>query len=66
MSRYPSLNHHIRQIEKADYSYPIILYKGSIIDGMHRLAKAVIENQTMIKIKNLEEIPKEALMQKES
>ncbi|MBI5457744.1 hypothetical protein HY971_03400 [Candidatus Kaiserbacteria bacterium] len=64
-SRYPSLSHHIHQIQIADYSFPIILYQGSIIDGMHRLAKAVIENQTAIKVKNLQEIPQEALMQKE-
>jgi len=37
------------QIKKVDLKYPILIYKGEIIDGYHRLAKAVFEKKTKIK-----------------
>lgn len=65
LTRYPSLAEHINKIQNSDYSFPIITYKGSIIDGMHRLAKAVIENQTSIKVKPLDQIPQNVLMEQD-
>ena len=40
---------HIRLIEEADLAYPIILSAdGSVMDGMHRVAKAVLQRQDSI------------------
>jgi len=40
---------HIRLIEEADLAYPIILSAdGSVMDGMHRVAKAVLERRDTI------------------
>lgn len=40
---------HIKLIEAADLSYPIILSaRGEVMDGMHRVAKAVHQGQTEI------------------
>lgn len=40
---------HIRLIEACDLSFPIILgADGRIMDGMHRIAKAVLEGRTTI------------------
>ena len=64
--RYPSLAEHINKIKNSDYSFPLIAYRGRIIDGMHRLAKAVLENQTSIRVIDLEEIPQEALMERKA
>ena len=66
IKRYPSLANHVTKIQNSDYSFPVIIYKGWIIDGMHRLAKAVIDKQTTIKAVMLEEIPAGALMQEDS
>ncbi len=40
---------HIRLIQEADLAYPIILSaNGSVMDGMHRVAKATLEGRDMI------------------
>jgi len=40
---------HIRLIEEADLAYPIILSAdGSVMDGMHRVAKAVLQGRDTI------------------
>jgi hypothetical protein len=43
--KYPA---HWKLIKNADLSYPIILYGNRVVDGMHRLSKAIVENQTTI------------------
>lgn len=41
---------HVKMVNDADLSYPIILNEdGVIIDGRHRLAKALIEGKKAIK-----------------
>lgn len=41
---------HIKKVEAADFSYPIILNsEGLIVDGWHRVVKAVIKNYKTIK-----------------
>jgi hypothetical protein len=43
---WPSLLEHIQLIDEADLSYPIILAAdGLVMDGMHRVAKAVREGR---------------------
>ncbi len=59
---YPELAEHIRKIRDADYSYPVLLFNGSILDGLHRIAKACIEKQDFINAKIFQTIPNEALM----
>jgi hypothetical protein len=40
---------HVRLIEDVDLSYPIILgFDGRVMDGMHRIAKALLEGRTTI------------------
>ena len=40
---------HLERIQRADLSYPIILnHDGSLMDGGHRLCKAVLAGQTKI------------------
>jgi hypothetical protein len=40
---------HARLIEEVDLSYPIILgFDGRVMDGMHRIAKALLERRTTI------------------
>ena len=40
---------HMRLIEEVDLSYPIILgADGRVMDGMHRVAKALLEGKTEI------------------
>lgn len=41
---------HARLIQEADTSYPIILgHDGRVMDGMHRIARALLEGQEVIK-----------------
>lgn len=40
---------HIRLIEEVDLSYPIILgFDGRVMDGMHRIAKALVQGRVTI------------------
>src|SRR6266513_979659 len=41
---------HVRLIEEVDLSYPIILgFDGRVMDGMHRIAKALLEGRATIR-----------------
>lgn len=49
---------HVRLIEEADLSYPIILAAdGRVMDGMHRIARALLEGRTTIKAVRFTEQP---------
>lgn len=44
-----SFAHHMAAVEKTDLTYPIILCaEGRLMDGMHRMVKALIENRDQI------------------
>ena len=50
--------HHIELIEAADLSYPIILgADGRIMDGMHRIAKALLRGRHTIEAVRFEADP---------
>lgn len=59
---HPEFSHHIRGIEKADLSHPVIIFESGIIDGMHRFVKAVLEERTDLQAKVINEIPKTAII----
>jgi hypothetical protein len=49
---------HVRLIERADLSFPIILSAtGAVMDGMHRVAKALLEGRDEIEAVQFEEDP---------
>jgi len=49
---------HVKLINDADLSYPIILTPdGSIADGRHRLGKAIVEGQSTIIVQRLVSMP---------
>jgi hypothetical protein len=49
---------HMKATLDADLSYPIILNQdGEVIDGKHRLAKALLEKRTHIDVKRFETDP---------
>ena len=50
---------HIRLIQEADLSYPIILSaEGRVMDGMHRVSKASLQEQQTIAAVQFAETPK--------
>lgn len=50
--------HHAKRCADADLKYPIILDTcGTIADGMHRVAKAIVRGQTTIRAIRLETMP---------
>ncbi len=49
---------HMRLVQAADLAYPIILAAdGSVMDGMHRIAKALIQGDTHILALRFQETP---------
>lgn len=64
---YPEFAQHISRIEQADRRYPIHIYQGAIINGMHRLAQLAVErqqgnSQNFITAKELRTLPNEAII----
>lgn len=50
---------HMQLVNAADLSYPIILCaEGRVMDGMHRIAKAILGHQTHIQAVQYEHTPK--------
>lgn len=49
---------HVERIQKADLTYPIILnHDRSLMDGGHRLCKAILEGRTKIKAVQFSSVP---------
>jgi hypothetical protein len=49
---------HLRLVQDADLSYPIILARqGRVMDGMHRIARALLNGDTTIKAVQFEVQP---------
>ena len=53
-----SMLDHIRLIDDADLSFPIVLAaNGAVMDGMHRVAKAALQGRHAIEATQFEEDP---------
>lgn len=47
----------VERVNNADMNYPILMYQGFIMDGKHRLTKALLEGRKTVKVKVLTELP---------
>ena len=54
---HPSWADRIKRIQEADYSHPILIYKGVIIDGLHRILHAFIDKQETISAHVFKKLP---------
>ena len=55
---------HLRLIEEVDLTHPIILGPdGRVMDGMHRIARAMLEGRSMIRAVRIREPPRAGLSQ---
>lgn len=53
-----SVVEHCRLIQQVDLSYPIVLDPdGRVMDGMHRVARALLDGHTSIQAKRLARMP---------
>ena len=49
---------HFRRVAEADLSYPVILGPGNrVMDGMLRVARALLESRTTIRARRFRELP---------
>src|SRR5699024_6832740 len=56
---YRSIADHMRLVQSVDLTYPIIICPaGKIMDGMHRVIKAVLEGHSFIRAYRLPVLPK--------
>jgi hypothetical protein len=51
------LSQHIDRCLSADLSYPILVHEGKIVDGCHRVVKALAQGETHILAKVLTDLP---------
>ncbi len=42
-------DHDVAKIKNADLKYPIMIHNGNIVDGMHRLSKAYLQQKSHLK-----------------
>lgn len=50
----PELAEHVRQVQNADLQFPILLSEDDeLLDGMHRLARHIVDGEKTIKAKIL-------------
>ncbi len=53
-----SIADHMRLVQDADLAYPIIICsEGKVMDGMHRVVKALLESRVFIGAYRLPELP---------
>ena len=45
---------HAQRMREADMSFPILMGEGKIVDGTHRLCKAVLEGDEWVKVQVIE------------
>jgi hypothetical protein len=49
---------HVQLIQEVDLGYPIVLDpEGRVMDGMHRVARALLEGRSTIRAKRLRHLP---------
>jgi hypothetical protein len=48
---------HVERCLRADLSYPILVWEGKVVDGTHRIIKALAENRTTIEAKIISKMP---------
>ena len=54
----PCVTEHFRRVAEADLSYPVILGPGNrVMDGMHRVARALLESRMTIRARRFRELP---------
>tara|TARA_Y100000592_G_scaffold3363_1_gene4882 strand:+ start:11190 stop:11600 length:411 start_codon:yes stop_codon:yes gene_type:complete len=51
------IKNHIERCLEADLNYPILIWDGKIIDGCHRIIKAIALGQRKVKAKVIRDIP---------
>jgi len=62
----PAWTKHIESIKQANLNDPIWMTdNGFVLNGMHRLTKAFLENKTTIKVRVFDKIPDEAIIVEE-
>jgi len=57
-----TLADHILRVLSSDLSYPILTYKGCVVDGNHRILKALALGQTTLASKDFSELPPPTLV----
>lgn len=51
------INEHLDRVKEENLNYPVIMYNGKIVDGVHRVVKAYLTGQIQVKVKHLKELP---------
>jgi hypothetical protein len=58
ISNAKSLAEHVKRVQEADFSYPVLMDPhGFIMDGWHRVVKALVEGRETIKAVRFETMP---------
>ena len=57
---HPPWSAHIAKTRSVDCRHPVLIYQGEVIDGMHRVIRAVIEGMEALPARVLHELPNDA------
>ncbi len=57
---HPEWAHHIAKTRRVNYETPVLVHNNTLIDGIHRLTKALSEGATTLPMKVFEQLPTDA------
>jgi hypothetical protein len=61
LAGHPTWSEHVAKLRRVSYATPVLVYKGHVIDGIHRLTKALCDGVEGIPFKELDELPAAAI-----
>jgi hypothetical protein len=62
----PEWAEHVEKTRNADYrKWPVLMYKGALIDGVHRFTKALADKVEVLGKQELKDLPEDALIKEE-
>ncbi len=60
MEKHPRWQDHVQRIRRANCRYPLLMCKGRVLDGIHRVVKAHTLEKPSLPARNFEMLPREA------
>lgn len=57
---HPDWTARLERIQSADYSYPVLIYKKVIVDGLHRILHALMNGKETVPAHLFETLPEDA------
>src|SRR6266481_2397070 len=62
LRKHPNWDSGFTEFMQQNYSYAILIYKGIVVDGFHRIIHALLDGKELIAAQSINELPAEAFV----